>query len=537
MAVDNLSLSIIVNELEKQMVPSTFGRPFSLGNGAYAIPFSEVLSENNIRHGSFIFTMEPTNPFACYSLERFEKIQDNSPFFNSLKKLAGGRVTSIKKHQGERILKIHIEASKEDITEVNDSYDFILELFPNRPNCYIIAYPYGKIVSLYHEHTDIEKGIFVTRNALYQYPEERASLPTHLNEPEEARPYLPNATLRYLKQYVLEEKHDLDDTLNQMMSSKDIYIIKKDIVSFSFGKKEAEKVKVSEIYTHFFSNQKELAKLNKIKELVALIEKAIKIAKKKLINLNNDLSTAKDRMKYLEYGQMIYLYQGEIKKGDKILKRDGYEIPLNPLFDAPKNANNYFKKYQKAKTALKILDELILKTKDEVEYLEKKLDEAKDGTPRDVMELKSELLQEGYIKEKQGRNTVYKVSKKHRYDPHYIILKEGKIGFGMNGLQNEELTFNIAKKDDLFLHVKDFPGSHVVILEGKDNKKIRETAMELSLYLSHMDNGTVMIAKRKDVKKNPNKVGLVNILHYETAVVKYIRPESVAIFKKELKKD
>ena len=79
-------------------------------------------------------------------------------------------------------------------------------------------------------------------------------------------------------------------------------------------------------------------------------------------------------------------------------------------------------------------------------------------------------------------------------------------GFGMNGLQNEELTFNIAKKDDLFLHVKDFPGSHVVILEGKDNKKIRETAMELSLYLSHMDNGTVMIAKRKDVKKNPNKV-------------------------------
>ena len=61
--------------------------------------------------------------------------------------------------------------------------------------------------------------------------------------------------------------------------------------------------------------------------------------------------------------------------------------------------------------------------------------------------------------------------------------------------------------------------------------------MELSLYLSHMDNGTVMIAKRKDVKKNPNKVGLVNILHYETAVVKYIRPESVAIFKKELKKD
>ena len=537
MAVDNLSLTIIANELAKQMVPSTLGRPFSLGNGAYAIPYSEVLDESNIRHGSFVFTMEPTNPFACYSKERFEKIAENTPFFNSLRKLAGGRVLSVKKHQGERILTIHIDANKEDITETNDSYDFILELFPNRPNCYIIAYPYRKIVSLYHEHTDIEKGIFVTRNAIYQYPEERASLPYHLSDAEEARPYLPNATLRYLKQYVNEEKHDLDATLKEMNDSTDIYIIKKDIISYPFGKKEAEKTKVSDIYTHFVKNQKEFAKLNKVKELLALIEKAVKVAKKKLINLNNDMETAHDRMKFLEYGQMIYLYQGEIQKGDKVLKRDGYEIPLNPLFDAPKNANTYFKKYQKAKTALKILDELIIKTQDEIEYLEKKLVEAKDGTPRDVMELKSELLQEGYIKEKQGRNTVYKVSKKHRYDPHYIILNGGKIGFGMNGLQNEELTFNIAKKEDIFLHVKDFPGSHVVILEGKDDKDVIDTACELALFLSHLDNGTVMIAKKKDVKKNPNKVGLVNILHYETAVVKYIRPESMEIFKKELKKD
>lgn len=536
MAVDNLSLNIIVNELKSQMENADLGRPFALGNGAYAFPYSEVIAEGNIRHGSFVFSLEPTNPYVCFSKLRFEKVEDNSPFFNSLKKLSLGKVVSVNKYPGERIVTLHILANKADLMEVNESYDFIIELFPNRPNCYIIAYPYGRIVSLYKEHTDIEKGIFLTRNAVYQYPEERGSLPRHLEDAEQARPYLPNATLRYLKHYVNDLKHDLDETLSLMIDSREIYVAKKDILSFSFGLENAVKVEVCDLYTTFVSNQKELAKLDKIKELVSLIEHALKVAQKKLVNLKQDLATAKDRMKYLEYGQMIYLYQGEIQKGDKLLERDGYSIPLNPLFDAPKNANAYFKKYQKAKSALKILDSLILKTQDEIEYLIKKESEAKDGTPRDIMELKSELLQEGYIKVKQGRNTVYKVSKKHRYEPHILTIPGGRIGFGMNGLQNEELTFSIAQKEDLFLHVKDYPGSHVVILDGQENEDVLETACELALYLSHLDNGTVMIAKKKDVKKNPNKVGLVNILKYDTLVVHDIREQSIALFNKELKK-
>lgn len=535
--MDSLSLEIIADELSKQLINSELGRPFFLGNQAFAFPYSEVMGENNIRHGSFIFVLEPTNPFVCYSKERFEKVNDNSPFFNSLRKLAGGKVTSLKKHKGERIITLHIKANRNDITETNESYDLILELFPNRPNCYIIAYPYGRIVSLFKEHTDIEKGIFIARNAIYQYPEERGAFPSHLDKVEDARPYLPNATLHHLRDYVEKEGNDLDDTIKKMTTSKEIYVIKKDILSFGFGSQNAIKVDVSELYTHFVQDQKEFAKLEKIRELLQSIEKSIKTAEKKLINLKNDLDTAKERMKYLEYGQMIYLYQADIKKGDTLLDRDGYKIPLNPLYDAPKNANSYFKKYTKAKNAQKILTELIVKTQDEVEYLTKKLSEAHDGTPRDIMELKSELLEEGYIKAKQGRNTVYKVSKKHKYEPHYLNLPEGKIGFGMNGLQNEELTFNIADKDDIFIHVKDFPGSHVVVLDGKDNENVMTTAMEIALYLSHLSDGTVMIAKRKDVKKNPNRIGLVNILKYETRTVKFIRPESVALFKKELKKD
>jgi len=531
MAVDNLSLQIIADELENQMKGSYLGSPLSLTPYDFALPYSLKEGDEVKKHGTFLFSLDPTNPFVCYSFERYAKIPDNSPFFNNLRRLSMGKVISVKKYQGERILTMRVEPNHNDISEVHTYYDLVLELFPNRPNVYLIGYPENRIVSVYHEHTDIEKGIFLTKNALYQYPDPRGTLPLDLKDPEEARPYLPNATLRRLKHYVLDESHDLNETLKEMTSSKTLYVIKKDILSFSFGDPEAKQVKVSDLYSTFVKDQKEVARFEKIKDLLKRIEKAVKTAEKKKENLTSDLQSAHERLIYKEYGQEIYLYQTEIQKGDTLLEKDGYKIPLSPKLTVSQNANAYFHKYQKAKAAITILGDLIAKTDDEITYLQKKKMEVQDGTPRDIQELKSELLEEGYIKEKQGRNTVYKVSKKHRYEPHYIVVPEGKIGYGMNGLQNETLTFEIAKKDDLFFHVKDYPGAHVALLNGKENPRMRELAAELALYLSHLDSGTVMIAKIKDVKKNPNKIGLVNILRYETVVVHDIPKEDIELFR------
>jgi len=530
MAVDNLSLQIIADALEEQMKGAYLGSPLALSPHDFALPYSLKEGDEVKKHGTFLFSLDPTNPFACYSLERYTKIIDNSSFFNNLRRLSMGKVLSVKKYPGERILTLKIEPNHNDISEVHSAYDLVLELFPNRPNVYLIGYPEERIVAVYHEHTDIEKGIFLTKNAVYQYPDPRGTLPLDLNDPEEARPYLPNATLRRLKHYVLDEGHDLKETLAKMVNSKDLYVIRKDILSFSFDDPEAKKVEVSSLYSTFVSDQKEIARYEKIKDLLKRIEKAVKTAEKKKENLGNDLKTAHDRLVYKDYGQEIYLYQAEIQKGDVLLEKDGYKIPLSPKLTVSQNANAYFHKYQKAKSAITILGDLIQKTEDEITYLQKKKMEVEDGTPRDIQELKSELLEEGYIKEKQGRNTVYKVSKKHRYEPHYVIVPEGKIGYGMNGLQNETLTFTIAKKDDLFFHVKDYPGAHVVLLEGKENPRMKELAAELAVHLSHLDNGTVMIAKIKDVKKNPNKIGLVNILRYETIVVHDIPKEDLKLF-------
>ena len=538
MALDNITLDIIVKKLKTELEGTRFSNPMFLGGFDYGFPYSEIRDDDQKgRHGTFIFSLNPTNPFLCYSYDRFTKVNDNSPFFNGLRKLSLSTISKVEKIPGERIIVIHLKANPNDLTEINTGYDLIIEMFPNHPNVLTVAYPYGKIVSLYKERTNLEKGLFVTRNTYYNFPKPRPTLPNELNDLEEAKPYLNNNLFKHLKKYIEEKNINLNDALLELNSSSSIYIRRKEILPLSFGLEDVKKVEIENIYSTFVEDQKELAKRDKEKELLALIEKAIKVNDKKINNLKLDLEEAKEHMVYMEYGQMIYLYQGEIKKGDTLLERDDYSIPLDPRFDAPNNANRYFKRYRKAKAAIDILKNLIEKANDDNEYLRKKLIEASDGTPRDIMELKSELLEEGYIKESQGKkNNIKKVNKKKTYEPHYIdIPNKGKIGFGMNGLQNEELTFNIATKDNYFLHVKDYPGSHVVILKGEDDEDVMNLALELALYLSHLESGEVYIAKRKYVKKNPSRIGLVNILQYEIKVVKYIRKESIEIFKKILK--
>lgn len=538
MALDNITLEIITKKLKTELEGTRFSNPMFLGGFDYAFPYSEIRTDDEKgRHGTFIFSLNPTNPFLCYSYDRFTKVNDNSPFFNSLRKLSLSTISKIEKIKGERIIIFHLKANPNDLTEINTGYDLIIEMFPNHPNVLIVAFPYGKIVSLYKERTNLEKGLFITRNTYYNYPKPRETLPYDVSSLDEAKKYLNNNLFKHLKRYVEEKNIPLEQAVRELNDSDDLFINGKEILPSSFGQETISKVEIQNIYSTIVEDQKELAKRDKEKELLALIEKAIKVNEKKITNLKLDLEEAKEHMVYLEWGQEIYLYQGEIKKGDTLLEKDGYSIPLDARFDAPNNANRYFKRYRKAKAAIEILNNLIIKANDDNEYLRKKLLEASDGTPRDIMELKSELLEEGYIKENQAKkNNIKKINKKKTYEPHYLTIpNKGKIGFGMNGLQNEELTFNIATKDDYFLHVKDYPGSHIVILEGKEDEDVFDLALELALYLSHLESGEVYVAKRKYVKKNSSRIGLVNILQYEVKVVKFIRKESIELFKKVLK--
>lgn len=536
MAFDNLALAKIVQGLDQALKGAFFDMPYALGVNQYALPFhrSAYLEASAKGRGILVLYLDPSRPFVSYSTGKFLKTVDNTPFFNSLRRLCGTQVVSVTKEEGERVVTVKVKNVSQELGDLNEGYDLVLELFPSRPNAILVSLPSRKIVSVFREAGDITSARFLARNALYSYPPARPVFDAAIPDLAHAKPLLANETYRRLS--LLADKEGFEAAKAALLADKGLYFAKGTILPSAFGDPSAKPVAIGDIYACFVADQRDAAKALKERDLTDKIKRALKNAQRKLKNLQEDYALSQKRLAYKDYGNLLFLYQTEYKPGMTSMTLEGQAIPLDPHKNVIENANLYFRKYHKAKQAVVTLKELEAKTQDEIEYLGKKLLEIPSGTARDLMELKEELVFQGYLKDpSRGRKAL---KRKKAYQPHILTTEDGvRIGYGGNGLQNETLTFQIAQSHDLFFHIKDYPGSHVVILDGKREDSDALLAAELALYLSGKDSGDVMETEKKFVKKNPTHIGLVNVLKYSTIHLSKIRPASLALFNKVTKKD
>lgn len=532
MAIDNLGLKTIVNEVNKELKNAFLEKPIALSSSHFAFSYHSGNNIDNKGRGFFIISLDPSNPFICYSLSRFSKVNISTPFFTSLKKLNGCQVKSVKKVEGERIVIVDLKASNNDILNLNTGYQLVIELFPQRPNMYLIPLPYNRVTSIYREHLDVFNKTYTSRGLPYIMPAKRAPISKDLTSLAEVKSYLARSTYKNFEKYVA--KVGFSVALENMINSTSLYAINSKIEPHHFNCPQAREIKVSEIYSFFVKDQRSIAKKANEAELINKLKKLLSVTIKKKANLEKDLAKAKKHQIYVQYGQELFLHQTEYKKGMTYMDVDGFHIPLDPKVGIITNANKYFKKYHKSKSALSIIGSLIEKTEDEITYLKSKLLQIDQGSFKDIQELKTELELEGYIQTNKRRKPTKKGAIQ-KSNPHYLKSDKYKIGFGLNALQNERLTFEIAHRQSIFLHVANYPGAHVVILEG-DSDQTRLLAAELALYLSKLDSGDVQIASIKKVKKNKTKLGLVNLMEYKLISLKNIRPKSIELFKENIKK-
>jgi len=536
MAFDNLVLNKITSELSFVLKNSYIDNVFALSEKQFAISFhgSSYLQEKNKGRGTLIIYYEPGRPFITYSLNKFTKVPLNTPFFNSLKKLIGTKICNVEKEKGERIITITTMYNDEELGRTIDGYKIIFELFPSKPNIILTAVPNNKIISVYKEESDITSKRPLIRNTSYEYPPERIEFDFNIMNLEEAKTLLSFDVYKRLSQ--LSECIGFQKAKEFILLDKHIYAIEGNILPSSFNDKNAVIINIENIYELYVKDQKKEANKLKEKDLINKINSSLKSAQKKLKNLEKDYKDAESKIIYKDYGNLLFQYQLEYSPKMTFIELEGIRIELDPKKDLVENANLYFKKYKKAKQALIKLAELQTVTKDEIEYLKKKLLEVENSGNKDIQELKEELVLEGYLKAQNKKGN--KKEKHKSYKPHILQLNNNvRIGYGVNGFQNEELTFKVSTKNDIFLHVKDYPGAHVILLDGvKDNKSIN-LAAEFALFLSKLDSGEVMYTKRKYVKKNPTKIGLVNILKYQTINIKTISKEHIIFFESEFNKN
>jgi predicted ribosome quality control (RQC) complex YloA/Tae2 family protein len=207
---------------------------------------------------------------------------------------------------------------------------------------------------------------------------------------------------------------------------------------------------------------------------------------------------------------------------------ENIEVPLDSNKEPLENANYYFKKYNKMKNKLKGLLERKKVLEDELDYLYQIWYTIEDAeSEEEIEEIKFEMQNMGLIKDKKGRSKKVIKSEPRKVEHNGFVIYIGK-----NNKQNDELVRK-ANDEDLWFHVHEMPGSHVVLKNnGKDiDEEVIRFAAELAAgYSKGKNSGKVPVdyTKVKYVRKTKGlKPGLVLYSNYKTIYVKPRRIDNV----------
>ena len=273
-------------------------------------------------------------------------------------------------------------------------------------------------------------------------------------------------------------------------------------------------------------------------ELIRRVENELQKNRHKLKKQEKELLATDNAEEFRQKGELLTTFLHQVPNDQDQVILDNYytnqpiTIALDKALTPNQNAQRYFKRYQKLKEAVKYLTDLIEETKATILYLESVETVLNQAGLEEIAEIREELIQTGFIRRKQRE----KIQKRKK--PEQYLASDGKtiIYVGRNNLQNEELTFKMARKEELWFHAKDIPGSHVVISGNLDpSDEVKTDAAELAAYFSQARLSNLvqvdMIEVKKLNKPTGGKPGFVTYTGQKTLRVTP-DPEKIASMKK-----
>lgn len=261
------------------------------------------------------------------------------------------------------------------------------------------------------------------------------------------------------------------------------------------------------------------------------VTNALERCRKKLLLQQQTLKDALKKDNYKIKGDLIIANIYRIESGmDKVSLENYYEegsplidIELDKRLSPSKNAQRFYSRYNKAKVAEKMVSEQMELNLLEIKYLESVLHSiAEANMSGDLEEIRQELINEGYIRKVSKKK---EKEKKHAFAPLEFELDGFKIFVGKNNRQNDYLTLKIAYSNDIWLHTKDIPGSHVIIKSGGSQVPDDVLLYAARLAAKHSKAGAgaktaVDYTSVKNVKKPSGaKPGMVIYENYKTLYV------------------
>ncbi len=563
MAYDGIITYAVAKELKERIVPGKIEKVYQPGP-------EDLLVHIHTQRGNVRLFISCNSQAArvCLTGGSYTNPEQPPTFCMLLRKhLQGGRITDVRQKDAERILEIDIEAQNELGFSV--CRRLIAEIMSKHSNIVLVDIESGKIVdSIKRISIDVNRYRQLLPGMIYKYPPAQDKIPFREVEADTLLPHDDRALMARIagispsiSREMLAHCYTSHDAsvmsvvpagkLLGIISSIDDGSARPRVYADDEGTprefhvtelsefRELDTIffdTVSECVDYYFSNrvasnmvrQKSMPLL---KSVQASLSKAL-LKKKKL---SEDLLNAENSEKYRLYGELLTANLHMVRPGDRRVKVVNYydgseiEIPLDEKISAAANAQKYFKKYSKARTAIHEKQAQLEDNDRDIEYLESVIQsiEAADSVPL-LESIRDELEQTGYARRRQ--KAAQRKKKNRRPEPLRYALSDGtEVLVGRNNMDNDWLTMKFASKTDVWMHTKDIPGSHVIV-RLDDGRNVNDLPAELiyeaaSIAAFHSkaagsDNVPVDYVPVRYVKKpNGAKPGMVIFTHNQTVYV------------------
>lgn len=328
--------------------------------------------------------------------------------------------------------------------------------------------------------------------------------------------------------YRIEHNESYTDILDEISRSKSLYIYEDKYMStiqLKHLSSDHVSYNVNEAIDKLFNNLNEKDRIKQhTNNIDKLVKRKIKKIKNKILKLNDTLSDAHSLELYKKYGDILYCNTHLNTRNNDFISLLDYDtneeinIPLDIRYDLKTNAKKYYQKYKKCKTAIDMVNKQLVIANDELEYFYLLESQIELCNVDDAIEIRKELVAKGYIK---GKIKADKRFKEPRYNK--VLIDGIVVYYGKNNIQNEYITHKLANRNDLYMHVKDIHGSHVVIADANPSENVLRKAAMIAAYFSkarYSSSIPVNYCYIKDVKKAPkNNPGLVLITNYKTIYI------------------
>ena len=478
------------------------------------------------------------------------------------KHLSGGRITSVVQKDAERIIEIYLETIGE--LGFTESKKLVFEIMGKHSNIILVNTETGNIIdSIKRVSIDTSRVRQVLPGMRYEYPPSQDKVPF-----DKVMDDMPDACASGDPKAILASVGGISPAVAREIASKPpekltsffaeidpavkahrgiLYLddsgtpAEYHVLPLSEFEDSCEKRyfdSLSDCVDAYFQGRTSTNLIRqRSNDLTRTVSALIDKARLKEQRLLEDIKTAEDSEHLRLYGELITANIHTIPSGassaDLVNYYDGetVTVPLDPRFTAAKNAQIYFKKYGKSRTAVKEKQVFLEETRADEEYLESVLTYLENlDRPEDIEQIRNELVETGYIRKRKTKGAP---PRRFKASPLSFRSPSGyEILVGKNNRENDELTLRIADKQDTWLHTKDIPGSHVIIRNGGRELTAEDIYCAASIAAWHSkarSSGQVPVdyVRVKNVKKPAGaKPGMVIFTGNRTVYVDPALPSS-----------